>query len=269
MSAASHSFDIGPKMTKEERKLSTENTIEATGSIVGLMPKIAGFVVGLSGLAFIVGWLEASAFYQEFGAEWVLPLLSSTQIIRTSVSLISLIALSTLLSVYGLTQGIASEKGIRRWGFTFGGLAISALIASFAAEGSLSPSAVNVLAWGAGALMAIFAGLTIGELVARLATDKLFWGKHHIWLLQYVVVFGLVLAPNTIGRAHSKMKSDPFSSRLPTVSFSSPGVHGEWRLVGAVGDRLLLVSLASKKENRRFKLAGASDISEIFATEVK
>lgn len=256
-------------MTNEERKLSAQSTIEATGSIVGLMPKIAGFVVGFSGLAFFVGWLEASAFYREFGAEWVLPLLSPTQIIRTSTSLISLIVLSTLLSIYGLTQGISSEKGIRRWGFIFGGLAILTLGASIAVEGRLSLSAVNVFAWGAGALMAIFAGLTIGELVARLATDKLLWGKHHIWLLQYVVVFGLMQAPMIMGRAQSNLKSDPRSSRLPTVTFSSPGVQGEWRLVGAVGDGLLLVSLASKKESHRFKLASASDISEIFAADVK
>lgn len=248
----------------ERRGIPTStNSIRASRSVLNLLPQFAGLVVGFSGLAYVAGWHEASSYYQELGADWALPLLSPAQIMQASIWLISILALVGFISTLFLIQGNASQKGLRRWAITFLFLAAMAYVFSFALEGRLSRSSITIFAGATSIFWAISTGLTIGELIACLALSKLEWGRYHVFLLYFIVLYGLLQAPTIMGRAHAKLVGDQRSSSLPKVSLTAPGQVGDWRLVGFCGDKLLLVLLAEERKDRRFKLVSPEGIGEI------
>lgn len=256
-------------MTKDVEKLTSENAIRATNSVLGLLPQIASFVVGFSALAYICGWREVSAYYQELGAPWVLSLLSPSQIMQTSIWLISLIALICFLTTLQLIQGYAGQKGLRRWSIIFLAIALFLYAVPLVLEGHITSSTASTLVIATSVSWAISAGLTIGELIACLAQNNLRWGEYHMHLLYFIVLYGLFQAPSNMGTSRAQLASDPMFSKLPAVSFKLPGNTGEWRLVGPIGDRLLLLSIARKKEDRRFKLTTTDDINEIYTRSAK
>jgi hypothetical protein len=243
-------------------KLNVESTIKATGSVAGLLPQIASFAVGLSGLAYITGWREASAYYNTLGAPWALSLLSTAQIMQTSIWLVSLIAIFSLISIFALTQGAASQKGLRRWSIIFMFAAALSIIGS----SFLSNATANLAAGAASILWAISAGLTIGELVACLASDNLKWGEYHIHLLYFVVFFGLLYASNNMGESRANVAANVASSSLPHVLLMGAASDTQWRLVAPLNEQMLLVTLADNKKDRRFKVVNATDLNEIVST---
>ena len=241
----------------------SKSTIRATSSVLNLLPQIAGLVVGFSCLAYVAGWREASSYYQELGAPWALLILSPSQIMQTSIWLISMISLISFLSVLSLVQGNAGQEGLRRWSYIFLLLAAVTYILPMALESRVSNSVIRFFAGATSVFWAISAGLTIGELIACLALDSLKWGEYHVFLLYFIVFYGFFQAPSNMGTTLAKLAGDS-DSPLPKVSFSSTGQTGKWRLVGPCGDKLLLVSLGERKD-RRFKLVAPEAIEEIYA----
>lgn len=252
-------------MTASRELPTSKSTIRATNSVLNLLPQMAGFVVGFSGLAYVSGWREVSAYYQELGAPWALPLLTPSQIMQTSIWLISLISLVSFLSVLSLVQGNAGQKGFRRWSIIFLALAAVTYMLPVVLDGRVSNSAIGLLAGATSVFWAISAGLTIGELIACLALEKLEWGEYHVFLLYFIVLYGLLQAPSNMGSTRASLAGDFGASSLPRTTFDSPGVDGEWRLVGPCGDKLLLVSLAAERKDRRFKLVAADSVGVIYA----
>ena len=238
-------------------------TIGAATSVLNLLPHIAGFAVGFSGLAYISGWREVSSYYQELGAPWVLPLLTASQVMQTSIWLISLISIVSFISVLSLVEGSVSQKWLRRWSIIFLLFATVTFVLPFSLDGRVSASVINFLTGVTSIFWAISAGFTIGELIACLALDKLEWGDYHIFLLYFVVFYGFHQAPSNMGRTRATLAVELKSSSLPKVDFVSPQQSGDWRLVGPCGDKLLLVSLAKEYKDRRFKLVSSESIDEI------
>ncbi|HBB2682975.1 TPA: hypothetical protein J9677_002357, partial [Escherichia coli] len=97
----------------------TDNTLRATGVVLGLLSQLAGLIVGFTALAYIIGWKEASAYYSELGAPWVTSLLTPTQVMQTSIPLISTIAVVTLISVAELASQNIGVRWLRRWAIIF------------------------------------------------------------------------------------------------------------------------------------------------------
>lgn len=245
-----------------------ENTLRATSSVLGLLPQIAASAVGFTGLAFITGWREATAFYRELGAPWATSLLTPSQIMLTSIWLIVLISTIAFVSVVTLVEKKVGQKGLRWWSIVF--LCVAAILSasSLALEGRVSVNTTNTLYGAASLSWAVSAGTTIGELIACLALQQFKWGGYEVFLLYFVVFFGLSQAPNVMGEARAKLAAESASTSLPSVSLV-PSTTVSWRLVGACGDQLLLVSLAADRQGRLFKLVATEKIGEIRASGAK
>lgn len=252
-------------MTQDPRLPTSENTIRATSVLLGFFPQVTGFVVGFSGLAYITGWRELSAYYQVLGAPWILPILPASQIMQTSIWLITLITAITFFSVLSLVEGTASQKGLRKWAIIFlifgGVLYVGPIIL----EPYISLATANFIATATSIVWAISAGLTIGELIACLALNQLKWGDYEMVLIYFIVFYGFMQAPSNMGKTRAELDSHVIYSKLPKVSFISTASFSEWRLVGPSGDKLLLVLLSKKPEDRRFKLVSPDVIGEIAA----
>lgn len=252
-------------MTQVPRLPTSENTIHATSALLGFFPQITGFVVGFSGLAYIAGWRELSAYYEVLGASWVLPILPASQIMQTSIWLITLITIITFFSILSLAEGNASQKGLRKWAIIWLIIGGVLYVGPIILEGYISLATANFIAAATSIVWAISAGLTIGELIACLALDKLKWGEYEILLIYFIVFYGFMQAPSNMGKTRAELDSHVISSQLPKVSFVSTASFSEWRLVGPSGDKLLLVLLSKKPEDRRFKLVSPEVIGEISA----
>lgn len=243
-----------------------QDTLRATGSVLGLFPQIAGFAVGFTGLAYITGWRETSAYYRELGAPWATSLLSPSQVMQASIWLIALISTVAFISVLLLVERNVGQKGLRRWSVLFLVLAVVVYAFSFALEGHISASTTNLLLSATALCWAISAGTTVGELIACLALQEFKWGGYEVFLLYFVVIYGLSQAPTIMGESRGRLAGDPASTSLPSVTLAG-SAPGSWRLVGACGDKLLLISLTPDRKGRLFKLVGAERVDQISAPE--
>ena len=245
-----------------------ESTLRATGSVLGLLPQIAAFTVGFTGLAYITGWRETSAYYRELGAPWATSLLSPAQVMQTSIWLIALISTFSFISVLALVEKNIGQKGLRRWSIFFLVLAAVVFASSWALEGRVTASATNSLLGATSLFYAIAAGTTIGELIACLALQNFKWGEYEVFLLYFVVLYGLSQAPAIMGESRARLAASPPSNSLPSVILAGTS-PGSWRLVGACGDKLLLISLAADRQGRIFRLVGPENVAEIHVPNAK
>ena len=246
----------------ETRAPDEDRTLRATGSVLGLLPQIAAFSIGFTGLAYITGWRETSAYYRELGAPWATSLLSSAQVMQASIWLIALISTFSFVSVLALVEKSVGQNGLRRWSIFFLALAAIAFASSWALEGRVSASATNSLLGATSLFYAIAAGTTIGELIACLALREFKWGGYEVFLLYFVVLYGLSQAPTIMGESRARLAATPTSISLPSVVVAG-AAPGTWRLVGGCGDKLLLISLAADRQGRKFRLVGPESIAEI------
>jgi hypothetical protein len=246
----------------ETRVPDEETTLRATGSVLGLLPQIAAFSIGFTGLAYITGWRETSAYYRELGAPWATSLLSSAQVMQASIWLIALISTFAFVSVLALVEKNVGQRGLRRWSIVFMVLAAVALALSWALEGRVSASATNSLLTATSLFYAIAAGTTIGELIACLALQEFKWGGYEVFLLYFVVLYGLSQAPSIMGESRARLATTPTSNTLPTVVLTGTA-PGTWRLVGGCGDKLLLISLSADRQGRKFRLVGPESVEEV------
>lgn len=253
-------------MTEKSAQQIGKRNLEAAKSVLNLLPQATGLVVGLSGLAYVAGWREMYSYYQEIGAPWVLPLLSSSQIMQASIWLISLISVVGFLSVLSLAYGDAGPKGLSRFSIGFFIVAAVVYILALLLDDRVGSSTANIFAIMASVFWIISSGLTIGELAARLAVSDLKWNGYHMLLLYFVVLYGFYQAPSIMGSARAKQVGDERWSSTPKVSFISAEQDAEWRLAGMCGDKLLLVSPAAERKDRRFRLVSPDVIGDIYAS---
>lgn len=240
-----------------------EQTLKSASAVYSLLRHIAGAVVGLSALAYLAGWREASAYYSKLGAPWVLSILSTAQIMQQSIELISVVAIFSFLSVLKLLNKASSADSFRHWSIYMMGGATLLYGGGLALKQWLGPGAAYVCSILAGIMWAISAGLTVGELIGRLTETNLRWESRHLWLVYFAVWCGLFVAPDYMGRAQAEIDSNPKLSKLPVVNSSVLPSAGQWRLVSTFSGQALLSQLAEKKEDRRFRIIAITDISEI------
>ncbi|MEQ4902594.1 hypothetical protein [Enterobacter hormaechei] len=240
----------------------TDTTLRAAGSVLGLLPQITGLAVGFTGLAYIIGWKESSAYYRELGAPWASSMLTSVQIMQTSISLITIIFAIAFCSFVALLENKAGMKGLRRWSIFFLVLASITYCSSFIFDKHVSS---NLLVGITGFFWAIATGTTVGELIACLALRELKWSGYEVYLLYFILAFGIFYAPILTGESRAKIDADFTSNRLPTVRLNENKIN-EWKLLGPCGDNFLLITQSTDKKGRLFKVVAAESISEIKAT---
>src|SRR6185312_3183367 len=237
-------------------------TIKAAAAVLGLLPQLAGLIVGLTAVAYVVGWRETTAFYNGLGAPWVTNLLVASQVIRSSIWIVSGIGFFFVVSIYMLSQGAASAKSLRLWSLIFMGIAIALYIAF-----QFTPPAISgLLAAGTSICWSWSTGLALGELVASLAANQVQWHAYHVSILYFVVITGLIFVSDTLGRIHAQTVVETQGKDLALVTIGGPAANAGWHLISPVGDKLLLVQFDKSSSKHVFVLASPSNIRSIEAT---
>lgn len=237
-------------------------TIKATAAVLGLLPQIAGLVVGLTAVAYLVGWRETTAFYNGLGAPWATAMLTSSQVMRSSIWIVGGIGLFFIMSVYLLSQGAASSKSLRLWSIIFMGVA-GALYIAF----QFTPPVVSgILAACMSICWSWSTGLALGELVASLAANQVQWHAYHMYLIYFVVTFGLVYVSDTLGNVHARTIVETQGQHLAQAAMGGFPNHSSWRIISPVSDKFLLVQFNGTGNKHIFVLVSPANIQSIEAT---
>jgi len=242
--------------------------LPAAVTVAGLLPKLGGAVAGLSALALLVGWREAQAYFSALGTPWFTESVSAAGLITRSAGLMTTIAFSVVLSVYNLSQGTATVKGLRRWSIILLFLAAPLFFAGSLPGNLFSKNGLYVCYILGAYATSISGGLTIGEVIARLSESDLQWDGYHVWLLYLAVSYGIFQAPDRIGYAQAQVDTDIGLSRLPKVVLTPVNVGESWRLVCIQGDKALLALLTTDGRDNVFRIVGVGDVQRISSTKL-
>ncbi|MGB4781516.1 hypothetical protein [Candidatus Methylomirabilis sp.] len=246
----------------EVPKISNE-ALKAATSVASLLPQVAAAAAGASVLGLFAGWRDATAYFSSLGASWFMTALTPSMLIQRAAGLMGLLVLFAFLSIYNLTHGAATAKGLRKYSILLVVAATVLFIVPTLAERWVGKQVVYYCSVAGAFASAISAGLTIGEVVARLVDDELAWGGYHVWLLYLAVSFGLMQAPDRMGYARAQVDGDQKTSSLPKVEVVSGAPEKAWRLVMIAGNQFLLVSLGETPHSHTFRVVDANAISEI------
>jgi hypothetical protein len=226
------------------------STFENAARILG---NVGAAVVGLSALAYFIGWHEAFSYYYELGAPWVVNSLSATRLLLESAGLMTVLALFALMSVVSLSERMWQLKHVFR---VSTGMAIVGgsliLIATFLSRW-LTPSAVFWLSQSAVALFALATALTIAEVVMSVHADGVQWFHRKVWYVFTLLMLGLWQAPDVVGTARAERNANPALSRLPEVISADRNDSG-WLLVTTLDGKYLLMKPDITRAKRQFRL---------------
>jgi hypothetical protein len=260
---------FGLSVTNDINSTHATKALSATNHIIGLLPRLAGAVAGISALGIFAGWREVSAYYSELGAPWVSGMLSPSRLIASSFSLMGTICLFTFLSVWGLSANSITENSLRRASIVAIGLATLCYIAGIAPIHWFEKVTIYIFAIAAAQLSALSVGLTIGELIAGLAERDLKWNGYHVWLLHWIVLVGLLQAPNRLGSALAEIDGALDSTKLPIISTAVAVPNRTWRLVTTIDSSFLAVALGPRRDDHVFRVFAASEITDIKSSHAK
>jgi len=223
--------------------------------MLGLLPKIAGGVVGVTAIAYVLGLSASKAYFDSLGATWVIQLMSASQIMLQWSYLLIIMCVFALAGIVAHLNG-ARPRSIGLGAVVFAFFSVVLYCAGNYFEGHGSPSIAHKFFFFGSIVWAATAGLSVGEAAGYLALAA----PPHMKILlvaQSLVWIGLFFVPQSIGSTAAARDGAMQESKLPGVQIQ--GSEQGWKLVCAVGDRLLLMKLAEEKGDRKFRLIKPED----------
>lgn len=248
-------------MTYEKKVMSsTDVTIKSVLNVIDVVGKLAGVLVGLSAIAYFVGYKIQNHYLTEAGANWAIGLLSSAEFIQEGQAIIVVITLIAISSAIALMSNSTTADKLRKCELVLIFIAFIIMISSVIV-GKLCDNRnfEYGLALAGGSIFSAAAGCTLGELIARLNHSNQKWQASHLNLVLFIYIWVIFLAPYFIGTHRAKLEFDPQTS---TLSFAVIlDTKEEWRLVRTIGDKYLLAMLSVDGAKRKFRIVDAtSDI---------
>jgi hypothetical protein len=236
-------------------------------AVFGFVPQIGGALLGLSAVAYAAGWSQASAYYEELGAPWVVSQLPARYLLLSASSLIVAFVVGAYFGAAKLVEG-ATFNNLRRL-FTFG--AVVALLTIGAGQ-LLHHFGQNEAAYkeqiGSGHLFSALSGIAAAVLVSRLKESGLRWHPIHMGILFSMTMYGIWEAPHVVGLAQAELDGDTKVSPLPIATQASAPAD-LWRLVTPIEGHLVLVQLSDQKKDRIFRVTTSTDGWMILSSSTK
>lgn len=243
-----------------------DRTISSAAEIAKTVPKIASALLSLSALGIFVGWRDASAYFNAIGAPWAAQGLSATTLLQSSSGPIAIFAIIAYLSVTYLANSIATTRNINRATLISLILSFVFFLPTLYNPIGISSKLVYGFATAAALLIFVSAGLTFAELIAHFRDTGSKFRPSHLWLVYWVVFYGLLQAPERIGQARAEYHLDVKSEALPIVVRLGTPPSEVWRLVYLTDGKALLMLVSQKREKTIFRIVEAKDILSISST---
>jgi|GEM_PF-4798552 len=252
---------IPPK--KEE--VATEPVFQALSRILGVLPRVASGLIAFGSVAYIVGWIEARSYFNQFGASWLTEELSATNLLTHSWTPLVLLLFFMWLGITDLAEGGAWRAKATLYTLRYGWyipfvlLIIEAILNTYILNKPFFLlSHLNAIIW-------IFvAGAAFEAIILSLQTRNLSWDHLSASLIYAVVVLGLYFTPDALGRSQGLKDRDPQFSSLPILKLhSETPTANDLRLLFFSGDRFYAIQLADKKTFPEILILNRSDVLSI------
>ena len=247
----------------------SQSTLKTLSGLSDTLARVVGLLVGLSGLAYFVGYRIESHYLSQAGASWVLGHLSTSEIIREGQVVILAVGFTLFLSIINIFERNTSSEKLKQKDLIFSCISFALLGAAYLTSKYWDNYALDYgLSILAGIIWAAAAGFTIGELIVCLNESKRNWNEYHLKLLFFAYISAIASAPYFIGSNKANLDLEPKVSTLPVVTITGEEA-GKWHLMRTVGDNYLLVTLVEKPAAREFRLVPISPTVVISSTRIK
>ena len=229
-----------------------------------VLAQIFGLIVSLAPIAYFVGLIKSQAYYTAIGSPWASDLLTPLQIASSSWGLMFALVCLSAISIWAILERLINHSSAASWAAVTCVTATLLMSVPFFSNYQLSPlSGASVHLMLPALLMLISAGISVGEIFILIQKNSFTFSGKALFIAISIAIIGLFFAPQKWGEYKGRLVIED-QERLPKVSLNNQFSKGEWRLVGAVGDSMLLISAASQpKVDPTFKLTSPSDIDHI------
>lgn len=184
--------------------------LQAAAKIVSEVPKVVSVLISFSAFAAVVGWLQARAYYSQFGAPWLVSQLGTIDILSFSYLPIASLAVFFWLGITDLEAGGETRRRyterILRYGWIF--VVVQALLI-FVANSLDLPTVSVIFSILLVVTYVLFAGAAFEGLVIAFRYGTITWRTPHTGLIFGIVLLGLYLIPTQMGITQAKMDLNP------------------------------------------------------------
>ncbi|MGB8295605.1 MAG: hypothetical protein WCG85_09285 [Polyangia bacterium] len=216
--------------------------LRALGSMFGVLPQLGGAALGIVTIGYFIGWKSASSYYGAFGAEWITSLLSPSELLQQSYTVLSGIVSGILATM------LVAVNGAWRW--IQGADIVTSLVGTvllFVALGldgcmRMSSSAHFAIAASFLLSFSLSSAIVLHAYAIRDKDRQVISGA--LQLGYFLWFFAAYQIPTLSGKPRGQLAADPDTSTLAVVT-----VGGEdWRLLLARSDRLVLAKIEKGKQ---------------------
>jgi hypothetical protein len=233
-------------------------TVQAFAYLGGILLRAGAGLLGIASIATLFGWRIAEGYFLAFGAPWVVPELTSIQLLWFSRSLVVPLTLSCWLSFFMYAMEDWSPKTITRIGIILNWLAVAALVFPLLIGARLPHQVVAILSTAGSAAWAAALGFIIGHLAVSLRDNHLRWSKGMLFLSFAIIVVGTFQVPEYVASAQFEVARDPVISPLPVVE--DDAASGDWRLLALIDGQRILVNIKGSPSTIEIQLRPNSEI---------
>lgn len=243
--------------------LNEQAMMKSASTIFGRTAKLAGIVVGVSGLAFLAGWQKSNMYYETMGIGWVSPLLSSAQITVEAQFILPPVLLAILVSLTWLFKARPTTLTISRVSLIAMTLGLLMLGAGVISLQFLPPSLAFLIVSLGAVVLAAFAGIKTVELIGSYDDLGMNWASNHLWIIYSVFVFGFFSTPAALGWIQAKEDLNPEYTRLPRIEIVEDKGEEHWRLVGHISGQILAANLKPSGGEPSYRFIQPQEIKTI------
>ncbi|WP_162314223.1 hypothetical protein [Pseudoxanthomonas yeongjuensis] len=243
----------------DEQPTRHQKALIAIKELTAPLSHVAAIAVGLTGIAYVLGWSYLRGHFKGLGAPWALQMLDATQYITAALGPLLTFALMLAISLNFYVDGNATQKGTIR----FCGLIFAASAVCFAIHYSLEwwifdnhKSHWNIAAF----ILLILAGfqLFIIFIVSIIEHFGPTTTTNMVGIGSLAAMVIASIAP-TFAESRSKNKLDDMS--FTPVDIKQQNEPCTWGLVHALSqERVLLISMP---EGNSFRVVNTSEIDSI------
>jgi hypothetical protein len=210
--------------------------LRALGSMFGVLPQLGGAVLGIVTIGYFIGWKSASSYYGAFGAEWITSLLSPSELLQQSYTVLSGIASGILATMLVAVNGAWSKRWIQGADIVTSLVGTVLLFVALGLDGCMRIRSSAYFAIAASFLLSfsLSSAIVLHAYAIRDKDRQVISGALQLGYFPWF--FAAYQIPTLSGRPRGQLAADPDTSTLAVVT-----VNGEdWRLLLARSDRLVL-----------------------------
>ena len=224
----------------------TPSILVGINRFLGYMPQIAAVIIGLSGVAYLIGWLYARSYYSVFGAEWLINELPVSVLVSYSWWPVIIVVFYTAMGLSDLCDaqliGKIEDSGIFKtcrffirhsiWPYLI--LLVSDIITGIlgypAVARIISIFTVTLfIAMTSSALIFIVLRLGFPEFKNRIKIEYLAFG---------IIIFGLYFTPTQMGKNAALMNKASDSGLSKVIIRDEP--EKVYRLLLSSGEKIYI-----------------------------